>query len=41
MRLVTRRRAIVPTLAALADDVLAATDDRWGDHRLAVAPAYR
>jgi Ser/Thr protein kinase RdoA (MazF antagonist) len=41
MRLVTGRRALVPTLAAMADDVLAATDDDWGDHPLAMAPAYR
>jgi Ser/Thr protein kinase RdoA (MazF antagonist) len=41
MRLVTRRRTTAPALAALADDVLAATGERWGDRRLEVAPAYR
>jgi Ser/Thr protein kinase RdoA (MazF antagonist) len=41
LRLVTGRRAVSPALATLADDVLDATADRWGDHRLAVAPAYR
>jgi hypothetical protein len=40
MRLVTERPAVAPALAALADDVLAATA-RWGERELAVAPAYR
>ncbi|GIJ71128.1 phosphotransferase [Virgisporangium ochraceum] len=41
LRLVTARREVSPALAALADEMLAATADRWGDHHLAVAPAYR
>ena len=41
MRLVTDRRAVSPALADLADEVLAATANRWGDGPLEVAPAYR
>jgi hypothetical protein len=41
MRLAAKRRAVVPTLADLAEEVLAATAKRWGDVRLQTAPAYR
>jgi len=41
MRLVTRRRAVLPTLANLAEEILAATTQRWGNLRLRLAPAYR
>jgi hypothetical protein len=41
MRLAMRRRAVMPSLADLAAEVLAATVRQWGDLRLRDAPAYR
>jgi hypothetical protein len=41
MGLATERRAVMPALADLADEVLAVTNDQWGDVRLEYAPAYR
>jgi hypothetical protein len=41
MGLVAERRTVSPPLADLAEEVLTATADRWGDTRLDVAPAYR
>jgi len=41
MRLAAQRRAVLPALADLAEEVLAATARRWGDVRLQTAPAYR
>jgi hypothetical protein len=41
MRLAAQRRAVMPALADLADEVLTATAAPWGDPRLPNAPAYR
>ncbi|GAA4699169.1 phosphotransferase [Phytohabitans rumicis] len=41
MRLTAQRHAVVPALADLADEILAATVQRWGDLRLQTAPAFR
>jgi hypothetical protein len=41
MRLAARRRTVLPALADLAEEILAATAQRWGDLRLRTAPAYR
>jgi hypothetical protein len=41
MRLAAERSAVAPALASLAEDVLVATERRWGDLRLDDAPAFR
>jgi hypothetical protein len=41
MRLAVQRSAVAPALANLAEQVLAATEQRWGDRRLDNAPAFR
>jgi hypothetical protein len=41
MRLAARRRRLLPWLADLAEEILAAASERWGDLRLDPAPAYR
>jgi hypothetical protein len=41
LRLAVERRAVLPALADLAEQVLAETAPRWGDPHLRDAPAYR